>query len=73
VERREVRGGDREMMGFETLTLAPFDLRLVEPTLMTREEVAWLDAYHARVREALAPLVEGETRGWLERATRTIG
>ncbi|HYF54328.1 MAG TPA: aminopeptidase family protein P, partial [Salinarimonas sp.] len=73
VERREVRGGDREMMGFETLTLAPFDLRLVEPTLMTREEVAWLDAYHARVREALAPLVEGETRGWLERATRAIG
>ncbi|KAA2236336.1 aminopeptidase P family protein [Salinarimonas soli] len=73
VERREIAGGDREMLGFATLTLAPFDLRLVEPALMTWDEIAWLDAYHARVRETLGPLVDGETRGWLERATRRVG
>ena len=72
VERREIPGGDREMMGFATLTLAPFDLRLVEPGLMTRNEIAWLDAYHARVRATIGPLVDGETRGWLQRATRSV-
>jgi Xaa-Pro aminopeptidase len=73
VEPRAVAGGEREMLGFETLTLAPFDLRLVEPGLMTREEIAWLDAYHGRVRGALSRLVDDETRGWLDRATRAVG
>jgi Xaa-Pro aminopeptidase len=35
-------------------------------------EIAWLDAYHARVRETIAPLVDAETRAWLERATRSL-
>ena len=39
------------MLGFETLTLAPIDLSLVEPKLMDADEIAWLDAYHARVRK----------------------
>jgi Xaa-Pro aminopeptidase len=73
VERRTVEGGDREMMGFGTLTLAPIDLRLVEPAFMTRDEIAWLDAYHARVRETLSPGLDGETRTWLEEATRPVG
>ena len=51
VEPRTIAGGDREMLGFETLTFAPIDLRLVEPALMTADEIAWLDAYHASVRE----------------------
>jgi Xaa-Pro aminopeptidase len=61
-------GGDRPMLGFETLTLVPIDTRLVAPALLGAEERAWLDAYHARVREALEPLVEAETRDWLARA-----
>jgi Xaa-Pro aminopeptidase len=66
------RGGERRMMGFETLTLAPIDLNLVDPDLMTAEEREWLNLYHARVRESLSHLVDEETRAWLERATVAI-
>jgi Xaa-Pro aminopeptidase len=65
-------GGDRQMMEFETITLAPIDLNLVEASLLTAEERAWLNAYHARVREKLAPLVDDETAAWLEAATRAV-
>jgi Xaa-Pro aminopeptidase len=72
VERRNVEGAEREMLGFETLTLAPIDLSLVEPALMTADEIAWLDAYHARVRQSLSPLLDGETAAWLAQATRPL-
>jgi Xaa-Pro aminopeptidase len=65
-------GGDRPMMGFETITLVPIDLNLVEPSLLTDAEKGWLNIYHARVRDVIAPLVEEETRTWLDRATRMI-
>jgi Xaa-Pro aminopeptidase len=73
VERREIPGAEREMYGFETLTLAPVDLRLVDPALMMEDEIAWLDAYHAWVRETLAPELDETDRVWLEQATRRIG
>ena len=67
---------ERPMLGFEVLTLAPIDRDLVEPALMTREEIAWLNAYHVRVREALEPLLAGEgdaaASQWLRRATASI-
>ncbi|HLW91496.1 MAG TPA: aminopeptidase P family protein [Roseiarcus sp.] len=72
VEERKIAGAERKMLGFETISLAPIDLRLVEPRLMTAEERAWLDAYHARVRGALSPLVDAKTRGWLIQATRRL-
>jgi Xaa-Pro aminopeptidase len=59
-------------MGFETLTLAPIDQTLIEPALMTPEEMVWLDAYHERVRETLSPLVDERTRAWLEEATQPL-
>jgi Xaa-Pro aminopeptidase len=59
-------------MEFETITLAPIDLNLVEPSLLTREEREWLNAYHARVHEVLSPQVGAEAREWLTQATRTI-
>jgi Xaa-Pro aminopeptidase len=65
-------GGDRKVMEFETITLAPIDLNLVEPALLAPEEKDWLNAYHARVRETLEPLVDGETKAWLIEATRAI-
>jgi Xaa-Pro aminopeptidase len=64
--------GERPMMGFETITLAPIDLNLVEPGLLTDGERIWLNAYHARVFETLRPLLDEETRAWLEQATRAI-
>ena len=58
VERRAIAGAEREMLGFETITLAPIDLALIEPKLLDREEIAWINAYHARVRRDISPLVE---------------
>jgi Xaa-Pro aminopeptidase len=73
-EAKPVPGGDpeRRFMEFETITLAPIDIDLVEPGLMTTAERDWLNAYHARVREALSALVDGETKAWLATATRAI-
>ena len=53
VEERAIAGGERPMLGFETLTFAPIDLSLVEPKLLDADEIAWLNAYHARVRKTL--------------------
>jgi len=50
---------------FETLTLCPIDSRCLEPSLLTREELAWFDAYHQQVRERLSPLLAGAALEWL--------
>ena len=54
------------------LSLAPIDLRLVETKLLDAREVAWLNAYHKRVRNTLSPLVDAPTRRWLAEATRAL-
>jgi len=61
------------MHGFETLTLAPFDRRLVVAALLSPHELAWLDDYHARVLAEIGPMVDGETLKWLDEATASIG
>jgi Xaa-Pro aminopeptidase len=63
---------EREMLGFETLTLAPIDRNLIEPSLLDADEIDWLNAYHVRVREHLTPLVDPETASWLAAATQPI-
>jgi Xaa-Pro aminopeptidase len=60
---------EKPVNAFETLTLAPIDMRLIEPGMLTAEEMLWLDAYHSRVREHIAPLVDLSTRAWLLAAT----
>ncbi len=65
-------GGEREMLGFETLTLAPIDRTLIDPALLDEAEIAWLDAYHARVREVLTSLVDAATARWLAAATQPL-
>ncbi|MGH6877156.1 MAG: aminopeptidase family protein P, partial [Rhizomicrobium sp.] len=71
-EPEQIPGGERGMMRFETITLAPIDLHLVEPSLLTVDERDWLNAYHAHVRDALSPEIDPETRAWLVHATRAI-
>ena len=63
---------EREILEFETLTLAPIDRSLIESSLLDDEEIAWLDGYHARVRETLTPLVDPDTAHWLGEATAPI-
>ncbi len=65
-------GDEQPMLAFETITLAPIDKRLVEPLLLTQAEIAWLDQYHARVREALEPQLDGPARDWLIAATSPL-
>jgi Xaa-Pro aminopeptidase len=67
-EARDVAGGDRKMLGFETLTLCPIERRLIDPHLFTRDELIWLDAYHARVMKEVGDLLEGDDLAWLKRA-----
>ncbi len=64
----------RKFLRFETLTLAPFDRALIDPALLPADALGWLNAYHARVRDALSPLLpdEPEVLAWLESATAEI-
>jgi Xaa-Pro aminopeptidase len=72
VEASGIAGAEKPLNAFETLTLAPIDRRLVEPTMLSGDEIAWLDTYHARIRATLAALVDPQTRAWLEAATRPL-
>ncbi len=61
-----------EFLRFETLTLCPIDTRPIERALLSSEEIAWLNDYHATVRRRLAPHVSGAAREWLERRTQAL-
>lgn len=72
-EAEEIEGGDIAMLGFETLTFCPIDRSLIVTALLTREELIWIDAYHAETRERLLPLITDEAaRLWLIEATRSL-
>lgn len=63
---------ERPLLGFDTLTLVPIDRALIEPALLDPAETAWLNAYHARVRDEIGPLLDGTTAAWLAAATRPL-
>ncbi|WP_120496932.1 aminopeptidase P family protein [Kiloniella sp. EL199] len=65
-------GLDIPLYDFETVTLCPIDLRLIEPSLMSAAEIKWLNDYHAWVRKELTPLLDEEHAVWLETATQAI-
>ncbi|MBU4530929.1 MAG: aminopeptidase P family protein [Hoeflea sp.] len=72
-EPRAIAGGDKPMLGFETLTLCPIDTRLIVRDLLDAGETAWLNAYHARVRAELSPLLAADPAlAWLEAATEAL-
>jgi Xaa-Pro aminopeptidase len=61
-----------EFLEFETLTLCPIDTRCIAMELMRADEIAWLNAYHATVRERLAPKLSGEALAWLNTRTAAL-
>ncbi|HEU0117085.1 MAG TPA: aminopeptidase P family protein [Alphaproteobacteria bacterium] len=65
-------GTERKMFGFETLTLAPIDRRLIEVDMLNANERNWINNYHVRVRETIRPLVDGDAVKWLTDATKAI-
>lgn len=72
VEERRIAGQEGRYLGFETLTFAPLDRKLIDKSLLTAEEIAWVDAYHAKVREVVAPRLTGDDLAWLERETAPL-
>ncbi|WP_102108267.1 aminopeptidase P family protein [Oceaniglobus roseus] len=72
-EAAPIEGGDdRAMLAFRTLTFAPLDRRLIDTALLSPQERAWIDGYHAEVAERLKDRVGAEVRDWLLRATAPI-
>ncbi|MES2750025.1 MAG: aminopeptidase P family protein [Pseudomonadota bacterium] len=72
VVEKTIDGAEKPMNGFETLTLAPIDRRLIDATRISKQELRWLNAYHARVREEIRPLVDEATKVWLDAATEPM-
>jgi Xaa-Pro aminopeptidase len=71
-EPAAIKGGERAMMSFETLTLVPIDLRLVNKELLTPAEIDWLNDYHARIRKIISPHLTGADKTWLKQAVQAI-
>ena len=72
-QAKSPRDAEREMLGFETLTLAPLDRKLIEEGMLTSDEWRWVDAYHARVMKEISPRLYGHERDWLEAACAPLG
>ena len=69
----DVPGAEKPVLGFETLTFAPIERDLIEPSLLTDREKAWLDAYHAKVLALIGPQLDAGERAWLEAKCAPIG
>lgn len=65
-------GADRQMLGFETLTFSPIERKLIDPELMTADELQWLNDYHAQVYAMYADELDEDHREWLQKATAPI-
>lgn len=72
VVKGRMNASAREMLGFETLTLAPIDRTLIEVDMLTAPERAWIDSYHTKVAQVIAPELEGAATDWLLQVTRPL-
>ena len=68
----DIDGAEGRYLGFEPLTFVPISRRLIAKDLLTDSEIAWLDAYHKKVRAILAPQLTGEDLAWVERETAPL-
>jgi len=68
----DIKGAEKPMNAFETLTLAPIDRRLIDVAMLSRDELDWLNAYHARVRYDVRPALDEATKTWLDQATAEL-
>ena len=71
-EAAPIKGGERDMMGFHTLTLAPIDRQLIVKKMLSKAEIKWLNKYHKRVRKEISPLVNDAVKGWLRTACKKL-
>ncbi|TCU72501.1 Xaa-Pro aminopeptidase [Bradyrhizobium sp. R2.2-H] len=68
----DIKGAEKPMNAFETLTLAPIDRRLIDAAMLSRDELDWLNAYHARVRAEVRPALDEATKAWFDQATAEL-
>ncbi|MCS3927602.1 Xaa-Pro aminopeptidase [Bradyrhizobium elkanii] len=68
----DIEGAEKPMNAFETLTLAPIDRRLIDVAMLNKDELDWLNAYHARVRAEVRPALDEATKAWLDQATAEL-
>ena len=68
----DIAGAEKPMNAFETLTLAPIDRRLIDVAMLGKDELDWLNAYHARVRAEVRPALDEATQAWLDQATAEL-
>ena len=68
----DIKGAEKPMNAFETLTLAPIDRRLIDVAMLSKDELDWLNAYHARVRAEVGPALDEATKAWLDQATAEL-
>lgn len=71
-EPEDIPGGDRPMMRFETLTLAPFNRNLIDASLLRPDEADWIDGYHRTVFAKIGKALEGEALEWLQHTTAPL-
>jgi Xaa-Pro aminopeptidase len=72
VTAADIAGAEKPMNGFETLTLAPIDRRLVDVVMLSPAELGWLNDYHARVRNEVRAQLDAQTQAWLDQATAVL-
>ena len=72
VVEKAIEGAEKEMLGFETLTFAPIDRRLIVREMLSPDEIAWLNNYHRQVVEKIGPTLSNADREWLEQACAPI-
>ncbi|TWA98481.1 aminopeptidase P family protein [Bradyrhizobium stylosanthis] len=72
VVEASIKGAEKPMNAFETLTLAPIDRRLIDVAMLNKDELDWLNAYHARVRAEVRPALDEATGAWLDQATAEL-
>jgi Xaa-Pro aminopeptidase len=63
---------DDGMLAFETITFVPFDPRLIETSMLSEQELNWLNSYHSKVRDKLSPGLSGDDLSWLSECTEQI-
>jgi Xaa-Pro aminopeptidase len=68
----DIAGAEKPVNAFETLTLAPIDRRLIDLSMLSGDELSWLNDYHERVRHAVRPHVDEATKAWLDAATEPL-
>ncbi len=66
------KGAERRLLGFENLTCAPYDARLIDPKLLNKTQIDWINDYHTWVKKSLSNDLDAPTKRWLAAATKPI-